>query len=224
MYHDYDKNTYKTDIQMTGKIQDVSASWGTQCIIMENKDLYCWGRNTNGQLGIGTSGDNQYREEPTLVNSIHNVKQVATSDNHTCAVTEENKLYCWGANYLGQLGLGTNEYKKTTPTLVNLESVKSVAVGGHHTCAVTTDGVAYCWGENEYGEIGSNQCVGDYDDCIINSPTMVPSITNVKKITAGAYHTCALTELGDVYCWGSNEYGEIGVGSNESKISEISLK
>ena len=141
---------------------------------------------------------------------------------HSCAVTSDAEVMCWGYNDDGELGIGNNSGPETctyesddsacarTPVIVSgLTGIEKVVGGGYHTCALTTAGGVRCWGYNYEGQLGN----GTYTDS--NVPVNVTGLSSgVADITAGIFHTCALMTGGGVKCWGNGDYGAIGVGDN----------
>jgi hypothetical protein len=145
--------------------------------------------------------------------------QVVTGFDHTCALTEGGRAYCWGANHFGQLGIGTHDDRSHTSPRAVLGTLafKTLVAGAAHTCGLTAVGVAYCWGGNYGGQIGN--LAGD----MFGVPTLVPQAPIFTTLTAGAYHTCGLTSSGDAFCWGDNSVGQIGDGSQRSAPQALGL-
>lgn len=198
-------------------LRAVQVSAGDQytCALTNTSRLYCWGANGYGQLGDGTTLD---RTTPSLVSQLSDVQSVSAG-GHTCAVLTNGMLYCWGDNAAGQLGDGTRT-GRTIPTLVadpsgsgGLGAIQSVSVGLLHTCAVTTAGLAYCWGENGFGQLGDGTTTGRLLPTLVRAPSGFGSLSGVKSISAVDYHTCAVLLNGQLYCWGRNQYGELGDGT-----------
>jgi alpha-tubulin suppressor-like RCC1 family protein len=139
---------------------------------------------------------------------------------HTCAIKRNGSLWCWGYNQYGQVGIETDLGREFSyPIIVTSEeSFSSVSVGGHHTCAIKTDGSLWCWGHNGYGQ------VGDGTNTNRNSPTQVPGMSSgVSSISLGWYHSCAIKTDGSLWCWGNNEYGQLGDRSYENKNSPVQI-
>ena len=157
------------------------------------------------------------------------VLSVTTGDykqGHSCALTTDGVVFCWGANSDGQLGNGSNE-DSDVPVPVKglngadqLTNMKQISAGGRHTCALAEGGAAYCWGRNNYGQLGtgtfsqSNIPVAVSETSLAGSP-----ITPISMITAGDNHTCAISSTGTAYCWGDNIFGQLGIGSSSTNSS-----
>ena len=145
-------------------------------------------------------------------------QQVSAGHLHTCAVTLENELYCWGHENAWRLGLADRK-SRSSPHKVSLPNVKQVNAGASHTCAVTVSDELYCWGSGNYGQLG----LGDEDDR--NTPKKV-ALPNVRQVSAGAYHTCAVTVKKELYLMGVTEaktvYGrQIKTYNRERTICDI---
>jgi len=131
---------------------------------------------------------------------------VDAGDSHTCAVSGDGTLWCWGLNDSGQLGIGTAG-DRDQPTLVpGLTGVVAVSAGAAHTCAALDDGTAWCWGANGSGQLGD----GTTTESLV--PVPVIGLTNVVAVAAGGEHTCALTGQTS-WCWGLNDKGQLGDNS-----------
>lgn len=131
--------------------------------------------------------------------------------NHTCAVLGAGSVRCWGENGEGQLGNGTRDKANRRPrTVVGLEGVHVVGVSASsgNSCAVTRAGRGYCWGGNRSGQLGTG-AAGEPSA----RAQLVSSLREVKKISAGESHICALLRSGQVMCWGDNDRGRLGTRS-----------
>ncbi|MFZ0226573.1 MAG: PKD domain-containing protein, partial [Mycobacterium sp.] len=185
----------------------------TNCSIT-NYNAYCWGNDTYGQLGNGTT---TAATVPTLVSGGYQWKSISTVDDDydttalTCGVTTAGAGYCWGRNDKGQVGDNTTT-QRTVPTAVNGGYTwASISVGGEDACGVTTAGAGYCWGYNEYGE------VGDGTTTERNVPTAVGGSHTWATISEGWEQTCGVTTAGAGYCWGPNDVGQLGIGNTTSE-------
>lgn len=191
----------------TRKFTDVSAGDSHTCGIIGD-DLYCWGLNSNGQLGLG---DSNPRTVPTRVTGLDGltVTAVSAGANHTCAVATA-KVYCWGQGTSGQLGNGSSNTQYAPVLVSNQAGVTAIAVsaGGSHTCAIAS-AAAYCWGSNSNGQLGNNSTHSSNLPVAVSTASDLGTKT-VTAIAAGGAHTCATASNSREYCWGANSYGQLG--------------
>jgi alpha-tubulin suppressor-like RCC1 family protein len=179
---------------------------------------YCWGANSNGQLGDGTTTD---RTSWVLVGEGMSFgygaaqSGVSAGARHTCGVTYVGAAYCWGLNSSGELGDGTTS-QRTSPTLVaGGLSFVDVRAGGSHTCGITVAGVAYCWGANDHGQLGDGTTTQRMSPVAVAGGLTfaLPGFPYNGTLSAGSGHTCGITTAGVMYCWGSNSSGQLGNGA-----------
>ena len=135
----------------------------------------------------------------------------STDGEHTCAVKLDGSLWCWGANALGQLGVGSTT-SSATPVQVGSATWTNVSGGAAHTCGVQGDGTLWCWGDNGYGQVG--------DGTLTNQrvPVQVPGQAWVQ-VAAGAGDTCGTRQDGSLWCWGDNDRGQIGNGTDTPEMT-----
>ena len=116
--------------------------------------VQCWGSNRFSQLGKGSIA---FSLTPVTVTGLNNTRALASSGNHTCAVTDSGMVKCWGWNLDGQLGNGGTT-DSITPVLVpGISTVTALAASSYHTCAITGDGTVKCWGSNGDGRFGNGE-------------------------------------------------------------------
>jgi alpha-tubulin suppressor-like RCC1 family protein len=157
----------------------------------------CWGLNSDGQLGDGTTID---RNEPVSVIGLSNgVTTLAAGASHTCALLNSGVVKCWGLNTNGQLGDGTKINRRIPVQVQKLtKEVKQLATGTNYSCALTLGGKIYCWGD------GSNNIFGDKVPTSTGVPVeIVMTGEEIVAISAGQYHLCVITGSKEVKCWGA---------------------
>ena len=192
----------------------IAAGYRHNCVLTTDSGIKCWGDNVVGQVGDGTTIE---RHAPTDVQGLSGpVTAVDAGDAHTCALTADGHVQCWGRNEHGQLGRGTtNDLFTANPTPVDvcadeacegpLLDIVFITTGDSHTCALTSTGQAKCWGLNDHGQNG---------DAATTSRSAPVDVVNPEggfvSLEAGAFHTCGLTESGGVMCWGKNGEGQLG--------------
>ncbi len=188
----------------------VSVSSGNMstCAVLSTGRAKCWGRNEEGQLGDGTTVN---RPTPVAIRGLGTgVASVTSGLFFSCALSQSGVASCWGDNRHGALGDGTTQSRPIpAPVLSLAQPVKSIVAGGWYTCAVTAVGEAWCWGENTEGQLGN----GTSDQQPL--PSKVVGLTDaVEQVVPGSSHTCAVTDVGGAWCWGSDYQGMLGAGTS----------
>ena len=183
------------------------------CGVRVDGSVVCWGSNSNGQLGNGTTVDSSL---PVAALGLMDATQVAGGQYHTCAVERAGTVKCWGSNGSNQLGTSVATLSQSTvpvavPTITNATQVAATASS---TCAVLMGGSVSCWGSNGYGQLG----IGNMPP--IPGPQPVPGLTGVTTIRGASdgNHFCALTTAGAVWCWGQNTNGQIGNNQSNNNV------
>jgi alpha-tubulin suppressor-like RCC1 family protein len=212
--------------------QLVAAGSNHTCAVLVNSQVSCWGLNSFGRLGTGTQtsfdsavGDNEAPEMIRVaLGTNRTAKAIAAGGNHTCVITDEDKVRCWGTSYDGELGypdeediVGDDERLGSVGNVdLGRRTVKAIAAGTEHTCAVTDNGSVFCWGTNEDGQLGYPDLlnkIGDDEDPIDAGPVDLGPGMKAVSITAGSAHTCARLENSKLRCWGENASGATGLGT-----------
>eukprot|EP00798_Chlamydomonas_sp_ICE-L_P025566 gene25566-11216_t len=219
------------------------------CVLFENGQVKCWGRNERGQLGLGDS-DNRgatpdtlpYNQEYVNLGTGYTATAIASGQFHTCALLDDGAVKCWGENRQGQLGLpfqsATSIGSKPDQMGDNLPTVdlgtgqtaNAIAASTWVTsksllsllvtnCDLLDNGSVKCWGENKYGELGPENT--DTQNGSPRDINLGPD-RRATAITCGSHHTCAILDNGSVMCWGWNEQGQLGLGRTGSQSSTMS--
>ena len=195
--------------------QTVSISGGHICTILDNGDVYCWGRGNQGQLGYGGTSN---RNIPAKVNlpGQRSAIAISTGTYMTCAITTDGMGYCWGENDEGQLGNGTTNSRRTTPVEVLFPSgytPVSISAGDDFSCALMDNRKVMCWGENNDGRLGQGPLATD-DETTPVWVIMGDSET-AHFLDIGTKSACMILDSGETKCWGTNEEGQIGQGDTD---------
>jgi alpha-tubulin suppressor-like RCC1 family protein len=165
----------------------LSANWQQTCALDPVGRAYCWGNNSDGQLGTGESGG--YLTTPVAVAGGHRFQAIGTGIRATCALDLEGALYCWG-------GWFVSPEQSPVPRRMDSRTYVRLSVGLNHACALDLAGDVYCWGQNFDGRVGD----GTATDALV--PTRALTTEPMVALSAGAGHVCALTADGAPYCWG----------------------
>jgi alpha-tubulin suppressor-like RCC1 family protein len=212
------------DISVTalGFSNQVDVSPNHTCALDDTGVAYCWGLNSYGQLGDGTSAN---RSTPTRVSGTLRFRRISTSWGVTCALTTDNDPYCWGYNPYGAIGDGSKTNRFVPTPVAGGHRFTEIATGGRNTCGLTDGGAVYCWGSNQLGQLGIGTAATLSETCTdpLNPHTSYPcslaplSVTgghSFASMSVGSAHVCGLTTTAsELYCWGlSGAFG--GMGNN----------
>jgi alpha-tubulin suppressor-like RCC1 family protein len=197
---------------LAGGVRAIDARGEHTCALMTAGGVKCWGANINGQLGDGTTNSSAVPVD--VAGLTTGVMAIAVGGEHTCALSSDGGLKCWGWNATGQVGIRTIADRHTPVDVPGLGgAVSAVAAGGRHTCALMAAGGIRCWGYNEYGQLGDGTTADSA------SPVAVAGLPgSVRAITTGGNFSCALRIDGGVSCWGLNSAGQLGGTSDFSPV------
>lgn len=198
-------------------VSAIEAGNAHTCAITAAGGAKCWGNNDAGQLGDGTL--NQSSIPHDVAGLASNVVALTVGSQHTCALLGNGAVQCWGNNTDGQLGDGTGLQRLTPVSVQGLSAgVVDVRAGDNHTCAITNTGATQCWGKNAAGQLGNGTASPAF------SPVNVSGLdSGVVWVEGAARHSCALTGLGGVKCWGDNTDGQLGNGGTAASLTPIDV-
>ncbi len=220
-----------------GDKKAVAVGSGHALVLKTDGSLWAFGRNTDGQLGDGTT---DWQKTPVKI--MDGVVQVSACDNTSMAVKQDGSLWAWGEDRYGNLGLGTKKVNSKVPVKI-LDNIKYVQVGGQHSMAIDRNGNLWAWGNNSHGQI----CTGTHGDCL--RPTkvmsgvshvsgggdetlvvcrdgslwlMAPGIAQPRKLMDGVRKASTQNNInmvlrndGTLLTWGTNRNGQLGDGTTE---------
>lgn len=198
--------------------RSLAASWNHACGVDTQADIYCWGLNGSGQLGMGDASDpvipsRRVAGDRKFVSvSAGGAAWQPASDieiitaQQTCGLTLEGEAYCWGVqgNPVTSGDTQSNAPRAVAPGM----RFASISVGNGYVCAIAIDRRAYCWGNNELGQLGRAQAAFD------RGPRLVEGDLRFERISAGGLHACGIAVDGSAYCWGANEALQLGAASS----------
>jgi alpha-tubulin suppressor-like RCC1 family protein len=196
-------------------VSAIAAGFGHACAIADGT-VQCWGDNSYGTLGRGTR---DVVTVPTAVTLPANVTAFAVGGGNVCALLAGDVVSCWGANRFGELGDGSRSSVYQPVTVVTgITGVVGIAARFDRACAWNTT-AARCWGDNSYGILGTGVASRDR-----LSPQTVTVASNLKRITLGSTHTCAITSSNTVSCWGHNHHGELGNNTTTDSLAAVTVQ
>jgi alpha-tubulin suppressor-like RCC1 family protein len=205
-------------INLVSGVRAIAAGYSYTCALTISSEVKCWGNNDYGQLGDRTTITQMM--PMGVVGLSSNVMAITTGGAHTCALTASGGVKCWGFNKFGQLGNGTTINQFTPVDVIGLTTgVIAIVASGAHTCALTAGGGVKCWGRNLANALGD----GTTTDRI--TPVDVSGLSRgISVITTFGMHTCALTAIGEIKCWGFNEFGQLGDATTNDGSTPVDVK
>lgn len=193
----------------------------TSYAIDQNGNLYTWGKNTNGQLGIGTTTNDSIPVIVAFPTGVTSWTAIAGGASHTVAIGNDGNLYTWGLNTNGQLGDGTTN-QSTTPikiTVAGVTSWKAVAAGDAMSFAIGGNDSLYSWGYNNFGQLGDSSTTQRTSPVTVHLPSGVLA----KAVSAAANSAMALGTNDSLYAWGRNANGQLGIGSTADQRVPVAV-
>jgi len=198
-----------SDSAITPTIYEMALGGQHSCVLAgvtaATKKIKCWGGNGLGQLGDGTYISKLI---PTDISSANFYSKVSTGSGSSCGLTATGALHCWGNNSFGQLGNGTTASSSTPVSITSSSTWINIDAGGDHTCGITDTNSLYCWGLNSSGEVGVATST-----TVALIPQAITGTETYSTISAGIGHSCAITSVGILKCWGDNSSGQLGNGN-----------
>lgn len=219
---------------------DFGAGASFSCVVLPAGEVVCWGSNSRGQLGDGTTED---RQEPVLVDGLSGVTSIELGGRHACAIVGSGEVWCWGSNDKGELGFDREERDSPIARPIpGVDDAVGLALGSSHTCILHSDRTVSCLGDNDDDQFGvgspnsSSELIAmpGVDDavqiaglhgatCVLRESGSVfcvgvdkfqaPQLEGVTKLVSGRATFCALLDNQEVWCWGSNSLYALGDGS-----------
>lgn len=203
---------YRASLPGNPVVREVAEGVSHACALLDGGRVVCWGRNSLGQLGIGTRTAVSGVVAPI---GLTDVRAISAGGNHTCALLGSGRVKCWGSNGNGELGYGSRATTYAPVTVRDLEGARGVSAGRANTCATLESGGVRCWGNNAYGQLG------DGTNTASSLPVAVAGIDDAVATSIGGFHACAVRSGGGVVCWGRNNLGQLGTGNKVSSRTAV---
>ena len=196
----------------------VAAGGEHACALRRSGAIVCWGDNSRGQLGDGTTIG---RARPVRVSNIIDAVDLSAGELHSCAVRASGAVTCWGDNSSRQVGHDSGSESPLPAPVPGVRDAVQVTAGRVHSCALLANGKATCWGSSESGQLGD----GNVDQRSMPPVAVQGTGMQLVQITAASSHTCSLNRQGQVACWGRNDRGQIGdATSSAHRASPVPLR
>lgn len=222
-----------SEVPSPAAFSEISSGLDHTCARTPAGGVYCWGEDTFDQLGDkGAGAASRYRSMRPLPGAYtaratvldlsdlprqRALAELALGGSSSCGLAPHGAIYCWGDNAHGQLGDGTRELAARPSRAVSAErAFAALGAGERHACGLTGDGQAFCWGRGQEGQLGN----GSEDDALKPvALSLGPEDGPLVTIAGGGAHTCALTGVGRVLCWGDNAAGQTGASPSTPRLT-----
>ncbi len=211
-------------VDLPHKVIQAAAGQAHTAALLVNGSVFCWGFNGDGQLGLGNTKNTS---KPTQAVSLPApATMISCGFSHNAALLEDGRVFCWGWNYHGRLGLGheDNLLKPSQPVELPDKAV-AISAGWDFTAALLENGHIFCWGDNRYGQlgIGTQRPVegflrDKYGYYCVQPTRPVQLSAQAVAVAVGVRHAAALLENGHIFCWGDNRCGQLGSGDNQDTL------
>lgn len=215
------------DVPLGGTAVAIAAHEYQTCAVMDTGALRCWGQGAFGKLGNGSGADIGDDETPADEGDAPigvSITAVSVGTQHTCVLTTDGAVRCWGRGDSGQLGYGNPDHQSVASAVGDVPlggAASAISAGDAHTCAVLTNGAVRCWGASDDGRLGYGDTDAVGDGTVTGKETPadagdVPLGGTAVGISAGSSHTCAEMGTGAVRCWGWGLYGRTGYAMTDN--------
>ena len=184
----------------------ISAGGASGYAIDISGNLWAWGWNQYGQLGIGNTTNQHAPVSPIQMNNTLNV---SSGDSHVMAIMDGGGLWAWGNNNYGQLGDGTTGTRHAPHNIVSDHIIVNISAGYSHSMAITSGGDLYAWGSNAAGQIGDGTTINRLSPTMVKQ-RVIAAAAGCSQLGSGNGHSMAICDNGDLWTWGYNHYGQLG--------------
>ena len=213
-------------------IINISSGYDFLSALTSTGRVFTWGYNNNSELGDGTTISRYLPTDITDNFSLHSdeiIIKIFTGTSHSSILTSKGRMFTWGSNNNGVLGDGSTTDRSipvdiTSRFFLNIdETIINISLGGGHSSIITSKGRVFTWGYNTHGNLGDGSTYNRYTPTDITSKFYLNSDETIDIVSLGLHHSSALTSKGQVFTWGSNEYGQLGDTTTINRLSPQSL-
>jgi len=202
-------------------VEEIAAGIGHVCARRGDGTVWCWGSNNQGQLGMDDTTERLYA---TQVPGLTGVDQIAAAGFLTCA-RAGGTIKCWGQNTVGQIGDGTTTQRRVPTDVVGITNATDLRVGMNHACALLADSTAKCWGLNSFGQLGDGSITNRSSPVTVLEPLQSGPWTGLRALVPGGQsYTCAVDADDHLWCWGWNNYGQLGDGTTGTSDVPVPIR
>ncbi len=189
------------------------------CAILQSGAVFCWGDNSANQIGNPVTLGKKVAAPTLLTNLTKSVLGVGTGAEFTCVLEDNCSAACVSDNQFGQLGLGNDPTTTSLNPIPSLAGLAGIYGGGQTAAALTTTGTVYAWGNNDVGQAATGAIGGT-----VTKPAQVSGLPkSIVRVAIGANHTCVLDEGCNTYCWGANNAGQLGDGTQKNSAIPVKM-
>jgi alpha-tubulin suppressor-like RCC1 family protein len=196
-----------------GKHVTAASCGRSHSVALAHGEVMAWGKAKFGQLGFGGKNWDQLNIRAVPMAKSIRVTQVAVGECHCLALTQTGEVLSWGRGKYGRLGLGSDQAQMHPQLITALSGrgIRQICCGYYHSMAITMMGDLFVWGCNNYSQLGTGNVAP------LRLPTQLQFENNARfvQVAAGGFHSFVLTDQGEVYGWGNNQYGQLGTGDTE---------
>ncbi len=217
-----DSRTVPDRVRGMPKATQVSAGCDFSLALLENGEVYAWGRGAHGQLGTGSRATSAV---PRQVVGLKDVVRIDAGCHHALALTSDGTVKSWGYNLYGQLGDSGTKSAAVPVAVDRLKDVADIEAGAYHNYAQTKDGHVWGWGNNQFGQL--LEAEESFDENVLRTnrtaPVEIPRLLGAVHLSAGARHGVAVSADGDVLTWGHNGEGQLGNGTTDARFRDVKI-
>lgn len=208
-------------------VKELTTVRNTTCAIASDDQVYCWGKGDSGEIGDGLDVNTNAPTaiDTTGVLSGKTIKSITSNYQSVCAIASDDQVYCWG--YLGKLINGTDNYAYVpaavnTSGVLNGLTIKKLSIGTGTFCAIASDDKLYCWGDGTAGKLGNNSAAHSPDPVAVSTAGVLSGKV-IVEVKLYANFGCARDSGNELYCWGKNDFGQLGNNSKTDSSVPVAV-